>query len=849
MKSVMLFVEDRDKNEAQFMSANFVDENIRNRVYLNAIGSELVMRYLSLEGIETSNLHNLHSISKIIEVTDISDILLPNIHIDVRVIFDEKQIFIPISHHELGIEPDVYVVLKLDKSFEKFNMIGFFTPDKINKKNKNSQYYFVNRAELLNPEKFAQFVQDYSAKPKKEISDAEFLRGRSLSVSLADHDLEFDEKKELFALLLSSDKLRESVLEFDNFETLSYNVASTVEDLNVIDVLTEQDENKEELLKDDSQESSEQQQGFSENEDNQEEEILPLEDNLELSSEDSLPDLDISVDDFQDMTETAADVAEETVQEAISDEISVSDAATKGTKDLAALAGELADSLPDVSVGEEDLQDFSDVKSELEINNDEYAINDEYDSPKDLSDFEQINESVEQDFEQVEPIDFSGLETIETEPINDEDDMEHLTDFDSAPIDDFNNIDLNDEDEQDFSENVTGEMEQLPQEEPDMVEDEINSQIENNIGEIDDIEMNISNEEQDINLKDEGFSEQEMQDEVYEESGDENSVEIEETSKDESEDWISDVDFGDFDDSESEQPKDVENEDSNEFVDEELEYKEPQVIENSIVISDKNFEVGEIEIDINKPEEQFLDGSEHLKNIYEEKDSMPGGSLLNSPGLLNISSKTVGLGIVGIITSLIVVGILGISLSKMLKKPSEEVPQPITDTNTTSAPSNPEALNVNEGNVINMDKTSPIAPSAVQHKTDASSQVQAPAANKQLSPTQFIEVSKLSWEAPDYVAANQSFRQYFQSAGKSLKLSLTSDLLLANEYIYSDQARVSINFGQDGSLKDARILLSSGSQQVDKIVLQTVNQTLNVLKAPRSIGNNSGTTVILKIYF
>ena len=51
------------------------------------------------------------------------------------------------------------------------------------------------------------------------------------------------------------------------------------------------------------------------------------------------------------------------------------------------------------------------------------------------------------------------------------------------------------------------------------------------------------------------------------------------------------------------------------------------------------------------------------------------------------------------------------------------------------------------------------------------------------------------------------------------------------------------------TFKEAKILLSSGSAQVDKIVLQTVNQTLKVLKAPNSVGNDESTTVILKIYF
>lgn len=80
-------------------------------------------------------------------------------------------------------------------------------------------------------------------------------------------------------------------------------------------------------------------------------------------------------------------------------------------------------------------------------------------------------------------------------------------------------------------------------------------------------------------------------------------------------------------------------------------------------------------------------------------------------------------------------------------------------------------------------------------------------------------------------------------------MSLTSDLLLATDYAYSDQVRVSILFDKDGTFKDSKILLSSGSAQIDNIVLQTVNQTLRVLKAPHSIGNDESTTVILKIYF
>ena len=74
-------------------------------------------------------------------------------------------------------------------------------------------------------------------------------------------------------------------------------------------------------------------------------------------------------------------------------------------------------------------------------------------------------------------------------------------------------------------------------------------------------------------------------------------------------------------------------------------------------------------------------------------------------------------------------------------------------------------------------------------------------------------------------------------------------MLLAKDYLYSSQVRVSVTFDKDGTFKTSQIIVSSGSQEIDKIVLQTVNQTLKALKAPHSVGNDESTTAILKIYF
>ena len=102
-QQAIIYIENENKTEAEFMSRSFVKKEVKNRAYINALGAELASKYLASEGIDTTETHNLHSISKILEKIDVADIMLPNIHIDVRVVFDENQIFIPKSHAKLGI--------------------------------------------------------------------------------------------------------------------------------------------------------------------------------------------------------------------------------------------------------------------------------------------------------------------------------------------------------------------------------------------------------------------------------------------------------------------------------------------------------------------------------------------------------------------------------------------------------------------------------------------------------------------------------------------------------------------------------------------------------------------------
>ena len=237
-QEALIYIEKDNITEAEFMSKSFVNRGIKNRAYINALGAELVMKYLVSEGFNIEELYNIHSISKVLEKIDIADVLLPNIHIDVRVVFDDNQIFIPKSHFDLEIVPDIYLVLKLDEKFDHAEFLGYFKPEQINKKDANKDYYFISKSKLSSPETLSKFIKDYPGKVSRNLSEEDMLRGRELSVTLADHNITDDEFREFLELLLLNDSLRESVLEFDNFETLAYNVASGLGKSQSIELIT-----------------------------------------------------------------------------------------------------------------------------------------------------------------------------------------------------------------------------------------------------------------------------------------------------------------------------------------------------------------------------------------------------------------------------------------------------------------------------------------------------------------------------------------------------------------------------------------------------------------------------------
>ena len=226
-QDTLIYIDEKDVINASITAKNFAKEDVKNRVYYNSLGAELVKKFLASENVDVSNMFNIHSIQKILEHLDISDVMLSNIHIDVRVVFNENYIFVPKSHFEYDILPDIYLVLLMssDKKYMKF--LGFFDPKLINKNNQNSNFYFIEKEKLTSPVNLKEFIARFEGKSSVELSESEIEAADMMMLSMVDNDITESDKKRLLQSLVKSAKLRDRFIEFENFELLAFGAQSS----------------------------------------------------------------------------------------------------------------------------------------------------------------------------------------------------------------------------------------------------------------------------------------------------------------------------------------------------------------------------------------------------------------------------------------------------------------------------------------------------------------------------------------------------------------------------------------------------------------------------------------------
>lgn len=1043
-QDTLIYVEQEDKSQASAAARGFAQKNIQNRAYINTLGARLAMKYLASEDINISNIYNIHSIKKILEEIDISDVMLPNIHIDVRVVFDENVIFIPKSHFEYNLVPDIYLVFHLAKDISHVKFLGFFEPKLINKNNANNEYYFIEKEKLSPAVDLKKYVENFNGSHQENVSEDDLLNSERIIIAMSDNDITENDKKYLIQQLTKSAELRDKFIEYENFETLSYQAMTdpmierktsaahqdslSLEDISDLETIESPADEAVEQTEDFTQGFAEitQEEPLEEIDTVEENEQTETTINDELTISDNFDDFGLEpIEDFSDISldednteikevnndnsgflDTAAELgqaaalgagaaalgagvaaaaegiaaaetainAAETGAEALNTGLEIIDKGIEIANDLISTDTSAPEplSLDDIDTSmldnidyhEEEIHEetisLKDVEVPLETEPTDFI--DKIDNKISLDDIklEPLNEepeniNIEQETISLKDVDTTGMEVadeefseetisldnVNTEAVNivpETDFEENIMSFDNVdePVatenDDFmddvmsfddvvepeelndnafeapedNSISF-DEDENTSSELLNNEIneEELNTDEIESVTSEPLDNMESAVDEIID-----NNELPQENSENESFGKN-LLNNLSPENLDNISIDdlglSDDLPSDISDDISSHELLSQIDDllnsdiaqpsfqTSAETTNNVQEEPAN-ILDEELPSIEESLLDteiipdevpvnqhsaaDSLLESDSDDEMPDTAIDelldFGDEEEQNdedklgvlfndtdagndteLPSSMEELNEYEDSELpkepvVPGAALYTKPQL----NKKV------IIVAAALVTVIAAASAVMLLKPkgdssadieplSKSAEAGVVDGLPGTSPTNIEstiATNVPELEKIPVQEA-PKAKTVQAAQPAKELKSAAPVRQKPASSESYLSVNRLVWDVPDALSYSPKMQNYLRTAGKSIKLSLSADLLLATEYAYTNQVKVNIKLSKDGTVQEAKVASGSGSDQIDKIVLQSVKDTLNVVKPPSSEIKTPDFNLSLIIYF
>lgn len=141
-------IDSSDIELAQNICKMITDSDIRNRAVANAIASKIAAKYFDPEVYNVDTESGLHNIGIVLQDIDISDIYINDTYLDVRVFFNDEEIAIPAEHIENDLLPAAYMFIKITPDLSGALVVGFKTPENIDKSKLIDGYYKLSEEDL-----------------------------------------------------------------------------------------------------------------------------------------------------------------------------------------------------------------------------------------------------------------------------------------------------------------------------------------------------------------------------------------------------------------------------------------------------------------------------------------------------------------------------------------------------------------------------------------------------------------------------------------------------------------------------------------------------------------------------
>lgn len=761
-KKNIVKINDDDIKDANLSASGVQNESAYKRAFTNILAARLGMKLLFNNKIDANNLYSLYTIHKVLEEIDIADINSKDIKIDARLVFDANELFIPKSHFEYGLQPDLYLFFKLNSNFSNAEFLGFIEADSIDKSNSNIDYYFAEPQSLIGWQKLKNFLKNYKKVNPLPSTDIEIKSANNMLISYIDNELSQIDKKFLYRQLALNLSLRKTLVEFQDFEMISTNIGKKKELFgdNVLEIVGSQnvynldeagllDEN--ELVKINANSKGELSEVYASN--NEINSLIQEDTSLiQNAVKDEFSDLDFEniIDNMDSM-------------QRIHDE-------QKGNQENQENQEELQEFVEENKEAEleplQPLQEFMDVDIVPELNEVDEISEEPIAIKEEIQPLEML-----QDF----LINTNNAEIEELVPITYEDKEETLDKTKEVPLSSFA---------------------------------------------MDTINVIPSQEEAVESVATEATDETHTFATIEEITEPKAEVTIPETVTDIASATKAEPNI------EIETNKDLNTMSEQQKADSTISHENTKQTTND---------------EVNSQDSDALQALFSKENIAEvpQQTRAPKATSNNKNVIAGIS--------IAAVICVAVVAATNFTNNKNNSNNLAQLNRPAVQ-QMNGQQVQPNMMPDNMG-VPDMPLEGDIMPK-IHDDNDIKS---APNndINKSISnaiiDTNGVSVSKVAWEIPENIAYNDSIRKYLQIAGKNLKLALQNDLLLATDIPYSNSVIIDLKVNSGGDLQSTKIMTSSGSKQIDTIVLQSVKETLKYVKLPQGevSGNNLNVTLII----
>ena len=218
---INLTIDEKAHSYARIYSSLLSDEFQRKRAYASLVALYALVNLLEKTSYDVQKSMTIFRNPSLNEQYEISDLYVNNWHLDVRVITDGDSFLVPKSHFDNDIIPDFYAVVKVDLSLKNAQLVGFADSQAMKKEGFDYHYFSSPCSELLSYEEFLSAV---SSKKITAFNEEEHNLFREHFLSLMDNEIDKNIKNKIIKHLFDCSDCKTEFCCFTGFEMVSCNL-------------------------------------------------------------------------------------------------------------------------------------------------------------------------------------------------------------------------------------------------------------------------------------------------------------------------------------------------------------------------------------------------------------------------------------------------------------------------------------------------------------------------------------------------------------------------------------------------------------------------------------------------